>query len=409
MKAAEIPDFNDTKNSFAYKENNELKGAYYLFSLMKSPILVRLGTWLTPLALKWGLPIKNLIRKTLFKQFVGGESLEKTVPTAEKLGAFGVQVILDYAVEGGEHDDAKYDEEALQFKKVIQHATTLTNVPFISLKITGLASTLLLEKIDNLLSSQGIDGSHSHEMISGLDEQTMKAWKSLVYRLESICETASNAGIGIMIDAEESWIQRPIDLLAMQMMERFNLEKAIVYNTVQLYRTDRLEFLKKSLAFTKSKSIFLGIKLVRGAYMEKERRRAEAFNYPSPIQKDKAATDQDFNNAIDFCYQHLDQVSVIVASHNEKSTTKAVDMASGMNLERHHPHIHFSQLFGMSDNLTFNLAAAHFNSSKYLPFGPVEEVVPYLMRRAQENTSVAGQTGRELELIRRELKRRGKQ
>ena len=388
--------FDNTENAFAYKSDKELKRAKFLFSTMGYPWFVQLGTRLTPFIMKTGLPVHGIIRKTIFKQFVGGETLEETARVGTTLGKYGVQVILDYGVEGKEGEDS-FDHATEEFIRVIHYAATQPNIPFISIKVTGLARFALLQTLNDAPRLRS--GIHDHEM--EIDE-----WDRVRERMYTICEAAAEKGVGVLIDAEESWIQDPIDRLTMEMMEIFNKEKVVVYNTIQLYRHDRLHFLKLSHQIAQQKKFLLGVKLVRGAYMEKERARAKDMGYASPIQPDKAASDSDYDQAVRYTIDHIDQIAVIVASHNESSNLLAAQLLDRKGLAHNHPHIHFSQLFGMSDNITFNLAKEGFNVSKYLPFGPIRDVIPYLMRRAQENSSVSGQTGRELALIKRELLRR---
>jgi proline dehydrogenase len=349
------------------------------------------------------LPIKGIIRNTIFKQFVGGETLEETSQVAQRLGKFDVQVILDYGVEGKEGEE-NFDHACEEFIRVIQYAATQRNMPFMSIKVTGFARFALLEKLDAAATNKsGFEGRVHTEV---LDEAEKAEWQRVVNRMERVIGAASESNVGVLVDAEESWIQDPVDALTMQMMAKYNKGKVTVYNTIQLYRHDRLAFLKDSFRQAALQGFVLGAKCVRGAYMEKERKRAAERGSASPIQPDKASSDRDYNAAIEFCIEHIDRVSLIVASHNEHSNLYAGQLLDQKKLPHNHPHIHFSQLYGMSDNITFNLAKAGFPVSKYLPFGPIDDVVPYLMRRAQENSSVSGQTGRELGLIRRELKRR---
>lgn len=398
--------FDNTENAFAYKSNRELKKAKFLFSTMNFQTLVKLGTKLTPWAIRSGLPVKGLIRKTIFEQFVGGENLEQTAITADKLGKYHVQVILDYAAEGASNEK-EFDHANDEFIRVINYASTQPNIPFMSVKVTGIARFGLLEKLDR--STETNSGSLMTRFSRALEQlspQEQREWNQVEERILGVCETAADKNVGVFIDAEESWIQDPVDVLTIKMMEKFNKNKAVVYNTLQLYRTDRLQFLKDSFEAAEQRNFILGAKLVRGAYMEKERRRAEEMNYPSPIQPDKQSCDRDFNAAIQFCIDHLDRIALVVASHNEYSNLFTTQLLEQKGLPLNHEHVHFSQLFGMSDNITFNLAKAGCSVSKYLPFGPIQTVIPYLMRRAQENTSVKGQTGRELGLIKKELKRR---
>ena len=387
---------NNTQNAFAYKSNTDLNKAKWLFSVIQNPWIVSIGTRLTPMLMKSGLPINGLIRSTIFNQFVGGETLAESARVTKMLGTYGVQVILDYGVEAKE-GDASFDAVTEQFIAAIEFAATQDNVPFVSVKLTGLSSMHLLERLNEAQRLRsGIHDSESDDA----------AWNRLKERMYAICDVAATHGIGILIDAEETWIQDPIDRLAIELMGVYNKEKVIVYNTYQLYRSDRLNFLKISHKIAAEGQFILGAKFVRGAYMEKERARAEAMGYPSPIQIDKSASDADFDAAVVFCLDHLDQIGLILASHNEASNLKCVQMMQDKGLPNNHPHIHFSQLYGMSDHITFNMATEGYKVSKYLPFGPLHDVVPYLMRRAQENSSVNGQTNRELLLIRQEIARR---
>ena len=395
--------FEDTKTAFAYKTTKELKRAKFLFESMGKQWLVNLGLWFTPLALKLGLPVKGLIRKTIFSQFVGGETLEETSAVAEKLGQFNVHVILDYGVEGKSGEE-NFDHATEEFIKVIRYAATQKNIPFMSVKLTGFSRFGLLEKIDsNSVYPDIIQGIIPLEK---LNAEEKAEWKRFVARLNNICEIAAESNIGVLIDAEESWIQDPVDAVTMQMMQKFNIGKAVVYNTAQLYRNDRLAFIKDSCEFAKQNNFILGMKLVRGAYMEKERNRAEELDYPSPINKNKQATDDEYNASLEYCINPENKMHIIIGSHNEYSNLLGTQLMEKYQLPLNDPRIHFSQLYGMSDNITFNLAKAGCNVSKYLPFGPIKDVIPYLMRRAQENSSVSGQTGRELLLIKKELKRR---
>ncbi len=387
---------NNTQNAFAYKSNSDLRKAKWLFSVIQNPWIVALGTRLTPVLMKSGLPINGLIRNTIFNQFVGGETLEESARVTKMLGAYGVQVILDYGVEAKE-GDASFDAVTEQFIAAIEFAATQDNIPFVSVKLTGLSSMHLLERMNDAPRLRsGVHDSESDDA----------AWNRLRERMYAICDVAEENGVGILIDAEETWIQDPIDRLAIELMGVYNKEKVVVYNTYQLYRSDRLRFLKLSHKIAQEGHFILGAKLVRGAYMEKERARAEKMGYPSPIQVDKLTTDADFDAAVAYCLDHIDQIALILASHNEASNLKCAQLMQAKNLPNHHPHIHFSQLYGMSDHISFNMASEGYKVSKYLPFGPLHDVIPYLMRRAQENSSVNGQTNRELLLIRQEIARR---
>ena len=388
--------FENTQNAFAYKSTKALKSAKLLFGFMGYPKLVQLGTNLVPALLKAGLPIKGIIRNTIFKQFVGGETLAETIPVAQMLAGHNVDVILDYGVEGKEGEE-NFDQATQVFIDVIHHAASQKNIPFISIKVTGLASHELLQTLHEAPRLRS--GIHDNEI-----EQA--AWDRVRERMYAICEAAAEKNIGVLVDAEESWIQDPIDRLTMEMMAEFNKQKAVVFNTIQLYRHDRLHFLRISHQIAEAQGFILGLKLVRGAYMEKERAVALEKNKLSPIQISKEATDADYDEAVRFCMDHIHSTAVIIASHNEQSNLLGAKLLDEMMLPHNHPHVHFSQLYGMSDTITFNLAKEGFNVSKYLPFGPIQDVIPYLMRRAQENTSVSGQTGRELLQLKRELARR---
>ncbi len=388
--------FENTQNAFAYKSTKALKSAKLLFGFMGYPKLVQLGTNLVPALLKAGLPIKGIIRNTIFKQFVGGETLAETIPVAQMLAEYNVDVILDYGVEGKEGEE-NFDHATQVFIDVINHAASQKNIPFISIKVTGLASHELLQTLHEAPRLRS--GIHDNEI-----EQA--AWDRVRERMYAICEVAAEKNIGVLVDAEESWIQDPIDRLTMEMMAEFNKQKAVVFNTIQLYRHDRLHFLRISHQIAEAQGFILGLKLVRGAYMEKERAVAIEKNRTSPIQVSKEATDADYDEAVRFCMDHIHSTAVIIASHNEQSNLLGAKLLDEMMLPHSHPHVHFSQLYGMSDTITFNLAKEGFNVSKYLPFGPIQDVIPYLMRRAQENTSVSGQTGRELMQLKRELARR---
>jgi len=400
--------FDNTENAFAYKSDKELKKANFLFSSMGSSFLVKMGTKLTPWVMRMGLPVKGIIRSTIFSQFVGGETLEETAAVAKKLGNYHVQVILDYGVEGGDNGEEGFEHACEEFIRVIDYASTQPNIPFMSIKVTGFARFGLLEKLDHSVElNAGSLMKRYSKAVSELSAEESAEWQRVQERMFRICKEAAEKNVGVLVDAEETWIQDPVDVLTIIMMEKFNKEKVIVYNTVQLYRTDRLAFLKDSMEAAELRDFVLGAKLVRGAYMEKERRRAIEMSYPSPIQPDKDATDLDYNNGLAFCIEHIDRIALIVATHNEFSNLYATQLLEGRGLALDHPHIHFSQLYGMSDNITFNLAKAGCAVSKYLPFGPIKDVIPYLMRRAEENSSMSGQTGRELGLIKKELKRRG--
>jgi len=399
--------FDNTEYAFAYKTDKELKKANFLFACMGKQWLVNLGTKLTPWAVKWNIPfVKSMVRSTIFAQFVGGETLAETAKVADKLEDFNVQVILDYGVEGKEGED-NFDHACEEFIRVINYAGTQKNIPFMSIKVTGFARFALLEKLDTTMAS-GTETLMKRyvKAVESLTAEEKGEWQRVVVRMKKICDVAAAKKVGVLVDAEETWVQDPVDALTILMMDELNKKRVVVYNTVQLYRHDRLQFLKDMHQAAVSRNFILGAKLVRGAYMEKERKRAEERNTPSPIQPTKASTDKDYDEAVTFSISHLENIAVIVASHNEHSNLLAVQLMGQHKISHHHPHVHFSQLYGMSDNITFNLAKEGCHVSKYLPFGPIGDVVPYLMRRAQENSSVSGQTGRELALIKKELGRR---
>ncbi|MBU0694989.1 MAG: proline dehydrogenase family protein, partial [Bacteroidetes bacterium] len=345
----------------------------------------------TKAALAIRIPISGLIKATIFKQFCGGETINECTSTIEKLADVGVGTILDYSVEGEEDEDA-FDQTEKEIIYTIKKAVELPQaIPFCVFKVTGLARFGLLEKINDKVD---------------LKEFEKLEWKKALNRIEEICKTAYEAQKHIMIDAEESWIQDVIDDVAIEMMRKFNKEKAIVFNTYQLYRHDKLSSLIVDEALARTEGFYLGAKLVRGAYMEKERKRAAEMDYTSPIQPDKTSTDKDYNAAVDFCLENISHVSFVAGTHNQHSCQLLADEMELKGIEPKHPHVYFSQLLGMSDNLSFNLSNAGYNVAKYVPYGPLKAVLPYLFRRAEENTAIAGQMGRELKLISKEMKRR---
>lgn len=387
-----LPQFNNTEIAFRHMPTPALRRASFLFSAIGSPLLTKVGIALTDFALKAKLPVKGIIKKTLFRQFVGGENMAEAAEAAAGLALYKVGVVLDYGVEGAQEETA-FEKAVPEFIKAIDFAAAQPNVPFIALKVTGFASFPLLEKI------------HLGEALSA--EETA-AFERVRNRILTVCEAAHKKGIRVLIDAEETWIQNPVDTLANEAMMRFNKERVIVYNTFQLYTHSRLSYLHESFELARKNGFLLGAKLVRGAYMEKERKRAVEKGYTSPIQPNKEATDRDYNDAVRYSMDRLSEGAVFIGTHNEKSCLLGAQLAEEKGIPHNHPNLWFSQLYGMSDNITFNLAAAGYNAVKYLPYGPVEDVMPYLMRRAQENTSVAGQTSRELSLIKEELARRAK-
>ena len=385
-----LPQFDNTEIAFKYRTNQELKQAQFLFSSMGSPTITKVGMAVTKWAINWKLPIEGIVKKTIFRQFCGGVTMEEAARTADALGQYNVGVILDYGVEGKE-GEAEFDKAVPEFVRAIKYAASKNNIPFISLKVTGFARFALLEKL------------HSKANLTDAEQQE---WQRVHKRIDEICKCAHDQGVMVLIDAEETWIQHPVNELCEAVMERYNKDKAVIFNTFQLYTTGALPYLKIAAEQATAKGYILGAKLVRGAYMEKERKRAAEQGYPSPIQPDKASTDKDYDAAVLFCLERLDKLSVFIGTHNEKSCFAAAKYMADHNIPADSSHVWFSQLYGMSDNISFNLADSKYNVAKYLPYGPVKDVLPYLMRRAEENTSVAGQTGRELTLINKELKRR---
>lgn len=383
-------DFQDTATAFADKSNAELKEKYRLFKMMNSPFLNSLGTRAAKFALTLGLPVEGLIKSTVFEQFCGGETIEECELAIRKLGESKIGTILDYSVEG-KSEEADFERTKDETIRTIKRAKDDPSLPFAVFKVTGIAPLGTLEKLSKKKK---------------LDAKGQAKCERIHNRVQEICEYANSVRQPVFIDAEESWIQDAIDRLAVEMMEKYNRQGAIVYNTLQMYRTDRLEYLKEARREAKREGYILGAKLVRGAYMEKERARAEEMGYPSPIQPDKEATDHDYDAAIDYCLDHVDDVAFVAATHNEKSTQKLVRKMHDRGIAHDNAHIFFSQLFGMSDNLSYVLADNGYSVSKYVPYGPVKDAVPYLIRRANENSSVTGQVSRELDLIEKELRRR---
>lgn len=382
--------FDNTEIAFSSKSNAELKKAYWLFKMVGSNALVKFGKSFTHFAFQIGLPIKSIVKATIFKQFCGGESIDDCAVAIKNLSKYNVGTILDYSVEGKESDE-NFEHTAQEIMATILKAKGKKEIPFSVFKVTGIAKFSVLEKVN------------ANEKLT---EEEQKLFDQTCLRIEKICRTAFENDVKIFIDAEESWIQDCIDNLAEQMMIKFNQSKVIVYNTLQMYRHDRLEFLKKSFDKAQKGNYFLGVKIVRGAYMEKERLRASEKNYPSPIQKDKQSTDNDYNAAIRFSVENLDRIAICAGTHNELSSLQLTELLQQKGIDKNHSHVFFAQLLGMSDHISFNLAKENFNVAKYVPYGPVKEVLPYLIRRAEENTSVAGQTSRELGLLTKEINRR---
>jgi proline dehydrogenase len=383
-------DFQDTAVAFADKSDAELKEKYRLFKLLNSPFLNKLGGAAAKFALSIGLPVQGLIKSTIFEQFCGGETIQECEPAIQKLARSNIGTILDYAIEG-KSTEPDFDRTKDEIIRTIERAKEDPAIPFSVFKVTGIAPLGTLER----LSSK-----------KKLDAKSQAKCERIHNRVAEICEYAYEIGQPVFIDAEDSWIQDAIDRMAVEMMERFNRERAIVFTTVQLYRTDRLQYLKNFRRQARADGYIPAVKLVRGAYMEKERERAAEKGYPSPIHPTKADTDADYNAAIEYCLKHIDTMAFVAGTHNEESTRLLAELMHERGVPPDHPNVFFSQLYGMGDNLSYVLAKDGYNVSKYVPYGPVADAVPYLIRRAEENTSAAGHMSRELDLIARELKRR---
>lgn len=383
--------FDNTEIAFQSKNDRDLNRAYWLFKIIGSPSMVKLGKWGTNFALSTGLPIKGIIKATIFKQFCGGESINDCDKTIALLSNYGIGTILDYSVEGKTSEE-DFDSTVEEIIATIDRAKNNNNIPFAVFKVTGISRFGILEK--------------ANENESSLAEIETAELRSVYERVNKICEAGFKANVPVFIDAEESWIQDTIDRLALEMMRKYNKQRAIVFNTLQMYRHDRLNFLKEQIKLSKQENFHLGIKLVRGAYMEKERERAAQKGYPSPIQPDKKSSDRDFDLALELMIDNLDHLAFCAGTHNEQSSLYLTELLEKKGLDISDKRVYFAQLLGMSDHISYNLAYHGYNVAKYVPYGPIKEVMPYLLRRADENTSVAGQTGRELNLIMKERKRR---
>ncbi|TCK83671.1 proline dehydrogenase family protein [Albibacterium bauzanense] len=389
-KRTKVLSFENTEIAFKSKSNTDLKRAYWLFKLISINPLVKFGSYVTNFALKIGLPIQGIIKNTIFKHFCGGQNITDCEAAIQHLASYNVHTILDYSVEG-EETEADFDATCEEILQTIKRAQKDNLVPFSVFKVTGLGRFELLQKIN---AKENLNTKENQE------------FEYIKLRIDRICKACFETDLQVLIDAEFSWIQDVIDNLALEMMQKYNREKPIVFNTYQLYRHDKLTSLKNDFLLAQTNGFYLGAKLVRGAYMEIERERAQEKEYPSPIQSTKDAADRDYNEAILFCLDHLDRIAFMAGTHNEESSLLLASEIDKQNLSRNHPGIYFAQLLGMSDNLSFNLSASGYNVAKYMPYGPVKAVMPYLLRRAQENTSVSGQTSRELNLIIKEIKRR---
>jgi proline dehydrogenase len=390
MDINNLVSFEDTSVAFSSKSDKDLRKMYWLFTSMNNNTIVNLGTSLIKTALNLGFPIRNTIKNTLFEHFCGGESIEEAQNTIRELEKYNIGAILDYSVEGKGNEES-YDHALREILTTIDKAKYNENIPFCVFKLSGLGSFELLEKIQK------------GELLSDYEEH---AFGKIKERVTKICQAAHDANVRIFIDAEESWYQDVVDRLAYEMMARYNTKKTIVYNTYQMYRHDMLTKLIQAHTKAKENGYKLGVKLVRGAYHEKERERAKKMGYPDPIHLTKTAVDEDFNQAVFYCVDNRSDISLCLASHNEYSNFYLVLLMEKNQIRRDDPDIWFSQLYGMSDHISFNLAKEGYNVTKYLPYGPLESVIPYLFRRAEENKSIAGQSSRELQLIKKEIRRR---
>lgn len=382
--------FNNTEVAFALKSDTELDRAYFLFKMIASEPLVRIGTAVTNFALKAHLPVDGLIRATVFDHFCGGVNELDCLSVVDKMYTKGVSSVLDYSVEGKE-EEAQFDAALEMTLKTIEFAKERQAIPFAVFKPTGLGRLDLYTKVGEQQS---------------LTAEEQAEWDKVKERFEMVCKTAHEKDVALLIDAEESWMQDAADDLVEDMMRKYNKEKVIVFSTLQMYRWDRLDYLKALHERAKDSGFYIGMKLVRGAYMEKEHERAKEKGYPTPICASKQATDDNYNAAVDYMMQHIDTMAIFAGTHNEESSYKLMEMLKANNITINDPRIWFGQLYGMSDNISYNLASHGYNVAKYLPFGPVRDVMPYLIRRAEENTSVAGQTSRELNLLKIERERR---
>ena len=387
-----LPNFNNTQTAFASKTNYELVRDYEIYRLINQGWLVKFGTRTATRLLNAGIsgPIVWGMRPTIYSVFCGGNTLEEATRKINKLNEFGVNSVLDYGVEAKDIEE-DFDRTAHHVMMAIDYADEHRAVNVVSSKFTGMIRSGLLEKL------------HACEELSA-DEKT--EYERALARIEQVCAYAYQHDVSLFVDAEESWIQNPLDELTYSLMNKYNNKRPIIYNTIQLYRKDRLEFLKNAAAQSKQDGIIYAVKLVRGAYMEKEALRAKEKGYENPIQNSKIETDADYDASVLFAIDNLEHVAICVATHNEESTLLTTRLMQEKNIPNNHPHIHFSQLLGMSDHISFNLAKEGYNASKYMPYGPVKDVIPYLIRRAQENTSVAGQMSRELKLLKQEVRRR---
>lgn len=385
-------DFNNTKVAFKGKTSKDLKRSYWLYKIISWNWLIKMGPAMLNFLNALHIPYTSIIKSTIYKQFCGGESIDECDDTINQLGKNNVKTILDYSAEGKE-SETDFDANVIETISTIKKAKTTKLIPFSVFKTTGFARFALLEKI-NAKEKLTPNEIEEYDRVKG--------------RLDKMCGAAKELGIPIFIDAEETWIQNPIDDIALEMMRKYNKEKVVVFNTIQLYRWDRLDYFKNLKTIADNEGFYIGMKLVRGAYIEKERERAAKMGYQDPMQKDKESTDRDFNASLKFCVENIDKISFCCGSHNEESTQYLIDLMEEYQIALDDQRVYFSQLLGMSDHISMNLAEKGYNVTKYVPYGPVKDVIPYLIRRAEENTSIAGQSGRELTLILNEKKRRDK-
>lgn len=390
MKEITLESFKNTQLAFAPKTDWQLKKAYYLFRIVNNNAMAGLSTFSANLALKLHFPIKGILKRTVFEHFCGGETIEECKKVSEKMAKFNVKSILDYSVEGKDSEEA-FDATMAETMRTIDNAKDNPNVPYCVFKPTGVGSAGLMEKI-----TLGED----------LTDAETEAHERLRQRYDTLCKAASDANVRLLIDAEHSWYQDFLDNLLYELMEKYNTERAIVFNTYQMYRWASLDNIKKAHEQAKSKGYILGAKLVRGAYMEVERERAAEKGYTDPICVDKPATDESYNSGIKYIIENIQDIELFNGSHNEYTNYAAAKLMDDKGLARDDQRIWHVQLFGMSDNITYVLADAGYNVAKYLPYGPVKHVMPYLTRRAEENTSVGGQSSRELTMLKAEMKRR---
>jgi proline dehydrogenase len=390
-KSAPKISFEDTATAFASKSNAQLQKMYLLFWAMNSNFLVKYGTSFLKFAFKIKFPFtKSIVKKTIFEHFCGGETIEECEKTIQELAKFHIGAILDYSVEG-EKNEKSFEETTEEILHTIEKADHNPHIPFSVFKVTGIARFALLEKI---------------QAKKALNEDEKAEWQRVEARFDKICKKAYELDVNLLVDGEETWIQDVIDELTYQAMERYNQQRAVIYNTYQLYRADMLSNLKQAFSKAQEKGYFLGAKLVRGAYMEKESLRAKNMGYPDPIQPSKEACDRDFNEALVFCIENINKIGLCAGTHNEYSNQLLTELMEAKQIASNDNRIHFAQLFGMSDQISYALAKAGYNVVKYVPYGPVEAVMPYLFRRAAENTSIAGQSSREFNLIKTEKQRR---